>query len=248
MAEKKKEEVSNPNMTLWDSVFKTDPGNTKAFNKGYKGTAIKPISLIHKATEQWGPMGDRWGAEEAEREVIGNLVFIKVRVWYPGVTTNRAVVEHWGGDVIMRADGKPNDEAFKMAFTDAIGKCLVQLGFSADVHMGKFDDSKYVQELAEEFSNEPKEPSKPVFDTLQARNDWCLKVKDEFAKAKTVEALDAVRALYKTRTDQMKESGDHLDKVAFEELKNAYMVGKAKILLPPTPSQSAKLSPNEAPK
>jgi hypothetical protein len=33
-----------------------------------------------------------------------------------------------------------------MAMTDAVGKCLVQIGLAADVHMGQFDDSKYREE------------------------------------------------------------------------------------------------------
>jgi hypothetical protein len=132
------------NTKLWDAVYRTDPSQTKSFKRtgGFSGTAIKPLYLIHKATELWGPMGDVWGAESGEPVIAGNFIFIKARLWHPG-TTGKAWVEHWGGDVLMKGD-KPNDEAAKMAFTDAIGKCLVQLGFSADVHMGEFDGNKYV--------------------------------------------------------------------------------------------------------
>jgi len=135
---------------LWDSVFKTDPAQTKAFRRagGFSGTAIKPLYLIHKATELWGSIGDAWGVETAEHVISGNTVFVKARLWYPG-KEGKAWVEHWGGDVLLKdikGELKPNDEAFKMAFTDATGKCLVQLGFSADVHMGLFDDSKYLEE------------------------------------------------------------------------------------------------------
>jgi hypothetical protein len=142
------------NTALWDSVFATDPKQTKGFKRagGFSGTAIKPLYLIHKATALWGSMGEAWGAETAEHIISGNMVFIKARLWYPG-KVGKSWVEHWGGDVLVKESkdgGRPNDEAFKMAFTDAIGKCLVQLGFSADVHMGMFDDSKYVDERSKE--------------------------------------------------------------------------------------------------
>lgn len=148
--------VDNNNTSLWDSVFKTNPNHTKGFKKagGFSGTAIKPLYLIHKATETWGPMGDAWGAETAEHVISGNTVFIKARLWYPG-KNGKAWVEHWGGDVLVKGEKNiPNDEAFKMAFTDAVGKCLVQLGFSADVHFGLFDDSKYVADLKKEVKAE----------------------------------------------------------------------------------------------
>lgn len=44
--------------------------------------------------------------------------------------------------------GKPHvdEDAFKKAMTDALTKGLSHLGFSADVYLGKFDDSRYVEE------------------------------------------------------------------------------------------------------
>ncbi len=148
------------NTELWDRVFATDPSHTSQFMRtgGFKGTAIKPLYLIHKATEIWGPMGSAWGAETIEHVIHKDMVFIKARIWYPGddlksqthVGQYKAYVEHWGGDVLIKttkSGERPNDEAFKMAFTDAVGKCLSQLGFSADVHMGRFDDSKYVESV-----------------------------------------------------------------------------------------------------
>jgi hypothetical protein len=47
-----------------------------------------------------------------------------------------------------------DDEAFKKSFTDAITNALKLIGVGADVHMGLFEDSKYVAEVAKEFSEE----------------------------------------------------------------------------------------------
>ncbi len=49
-----------------------------------------------------------------------------------------------------------DDEAYKKAFTDAIGNAMKFVGVGADVHMGLFDDSKYVQEVREDFEEQKK--------------------------------------------------------------------------------------------
>ena len=40
-----------------------------------------------------------------------------------------------------------DEEAPKKTITDAITKCLSMLGFASDVHMGLFDDNKYVNDV-----------------------------------------------------------------------------------------------------
>jgi hypothetical protein len=60
-----------------------------------------------------------------------------------------------GGDkvVIKQQSGlRSDDEAFKKAFTDAVTNALKLIGVGADVHMGLFDDSKYVNEVRQEFA------------------------------------------------------------------------------------------------
>jgi hypothetical protein len=81
-----------------------------------------------------------------------------VRLWYgEGVQEDRNEVLGVGGDMVVkkRRDGGVivDDEAFKKAFTDALTNAMKHLGMSADVHMGMFDDSKYVGELRREKQN-----------------------------------------------------------------------------------------------
>ncbi len=77
------------------------------------------------------------------------LVFCTVSIWH-GAREN--IVFGVGGD---KAVGKnkngafTDDEAFKKAFTDAVTNALKLIGVGADVHMGLFDDSKYVASLRE---------------------------------------------------------------------------------------------------
>lgn len=218
------------NLKLWDSVYKTDPKHTKGFNArpgGFSGTAIKPLYSTHKATELWGPMGDKWGAESSEVHISNDMVFIRATVWYPS-GENTGHVTHWGGDQLIkrstdRQTGSvketPNDEAFKMAFTDAIGKCLVQLGFSADVHMGEFDGNKYV----------PPEPKiEPIFKNASARNGYCQTVFIKINESETKQELNGHLAQEKPKITQMKNSGDEHDKLAAEEIEKRY---KAKLAL-----------------
>lgn len=144
------EEIETSNLDLWDKVEKTPRAHTSAFNNGkFSGTAIKPIYLIKRATELWGPMGIKWGARTISTHIEDNIVYMLVEVHYPTSHTEKVgTVQHWGGDVMFKGANadKPNDEAFKMAFTDGISKCLSMLGFGGDVHMGRFDDSKYKAE------------------------------------------------------------------------------------------------------
>jgi hypothetical protein len=161
-------------LELWEKVEKTDPEHTKAFTKGggFKGTAIKPIYLIKKATELWGPAGDKWGWLVLDEKIhdgapltIGTtlagfekLHSVRIGLWYPGSAGHG--VESYGHTILcgQRSSGAffTDDEAPKKSLTDAIGKALHYLGFSADVYFGQFDGSKYESEK-EEKKAPPKE-------------------------------------------------------------------------------------------
>jgi len=144
------------NTAIWESLKTTDPNATKAFNNGsFKGTAIKPIWMIKRMTEEFGACGIGWGIGKPEFQIehceSETLVYCTVSVWH-GEKEN--LIWGVGGDKVRTTlkRGKPDeytktdDEAFKKAYTDAVSNCLKYLGVGADVHMGLFDDSKYVQQ------------------------------------------------------------------------------------------------------
>ena len=158
------------NMKIWSVLEKTDPSHTKAFQRsgGFKGTAIKPIYCDKRMTELFGPCGEGWGIGKPEFQVVSAdkeiLVFCTVGVWHG---TRENIVYGVGGDKVLADQSKglkTSDEAFKMAFTDAIGNAYKHLGMSADIHMGRFDDAKYLEELKEEFGGEEKTKSAPTPD------------------------------------------------------------------------------------
>jgi len=151
------------NTRLWEKLGKTDPAHTKGFKRagGFGGTAIKPIYTTQKMTEVFGPAGKGWGMGEPTFQTVPGsegqvAVFCTVSLWYreeDDIESKVAVVYGVGGDmvVVKQSSGlRTDDEAFKKAFTDAIGNAMKHIGMSADVHMGLFDDSKYVQEMKDE--------------------------------------------------------------------------------------------------
>jgi hypothetical protein len=164
------------NLRIWKALGRTDPAHTKQFSRagGFKGTAIKPIWITQRLTEQFGPCGVGWGIDEPQFQVVAGdnremLVYCTVSCWH-GTPTNK--LYGVGGDKVVthikanpqynRAERWENDdEAFKKAFTDAVNNAFKFVGVGADVHMGLFDDSKYVREVAEEFHPKPDETGEP---------------------------------------------------------------------------------------
>lgn len=157
------------NLALWEKLGKTDPAHTKGFTRGggFKGTAIKPMWSYKRMTEEFGPCGTGWGIGEPSFQVVNGdnrevLVYCTASIWYG---EDHKIVYGVGGDKIVahiKANPKFNrqerwesdDEAFKKAFTDAITNALKMIGVGADVHMGMFDDSKYVNDMRQEFAED----------------------------------------------------------------------------------------------
>lgn len=153
---------------IWGRLSKTDPKHTKGFKRagGFSGTAVKPQWVVSRLTEEFGPVGVGWGNGEPAFQIVpGNngevLVYCTVQCWH---TSPSNAFYGVGGDKVVtyiKANeqyGRPerwenDDEAFKKAFTDAIMNAFKFLGVAADVHMGLFDDSKYVKEVAADFAD-----------------------------------------------------------------------------------------------
>jgi hypothetical protein len=145
------------NLELWSKVEKTNPEYTKKANvKGNLLTSIAPQYQIKQATEQFGVYGIGWGFRSMEFDyTLANI----------GMATFKAVFYFPDGEfeivnsVQLYKDGaqtKIDDDFAKKVETDTLTKALSKLGFNADIFLGKFDDTKYVQQMKQEF----KEPAK----------------------------------------------------------------------------------------
>lgn len=155
--------MDNPNLRHWAALFSTDPSYTKGFQRagGFKGTAVSPIWNIQRLTAHFGPQGIGWGTEAPEYHTIGDIgsgevvVFCVLKCWYKDTPDSPpAYIWGVGGDrVVQKRQGGlfVSDEAYKSAFTDALGNAFVRLGMSADVHLDKFSDSKYVADLRDHY-------------------------------------------------------------------------------------------------
>lgn len=188
------------NMRLWERLGKTDPAHTKQFSRagGFKGTALKPIWVIKMLTEHLGPSGESWGVNEPHFQVVpaGDeiMVYCTVSCWHG---RNDNLLWGVGGDKVLtkRQSGSfADDEAFKKAFTDAVGNAFKYIGVGADIHMGQFDDSKYRDEVAEEFAErkavaKPK-PAERKGLTVAKLKEACAQIKAECGKATEKLALD----------------------------------------------------------
>lgn len=149
------------NTKLWDTLGKTDPAHTKAFKRsgGFSGTALKPMWVWKRLTEQFGPFGEGWGCDQPTFQVVPTateiLVYCTVSAWHGGRAN---VLWGVGGDKVLTVNKYgpvSDDEAFKKAFTDALMNAFKFVGVGADIHMGMFDDNKYVNEVRAEFAGEP---------------------------------------------------------------------------------------------
>lgn len=143
------------NMEIWDAVSKTDPSHTKQVNQRGGFTAIDASYQVMNATRQFGPVGTGWGYVAGDPIFTNGTVIVPVTMWHgdrSNVFGPEYGCEKFGGDRI-------DTDAPKKATTDALTKLLSRLGFNADVFLGKFDDSKYVQERAAEVRKE-KQPEK----------------------------------------------------------------------------------------
>jgi hypothetical protein len=142
------------NLKLWKSVSTTDPAYAKGFNNGsYSGTAVDSMWQVMKATEKFGPFGIGWGLSDESYQIVTldektKIVIYTGVLWYwwegkqgnfPVTSSVRIMYQARSERVIY------DDEATKKAQTNAISKGLSRLGFSSDVFLGKFDDSKYVE-------------------------------------------------------------------------------------------------------
>jgi hypothetical protein len=166
---------SDSNMAIWSQVEMTDPSKTKPFNRqgGFRGTATNATFLAMRATELFGPWGTGWGWTVLDERYVEGHAFdernravvhvLKIRFWYVH-NGQRGESEHYGQTMFVGKTSSglfTDEEAPKKSLTDAMSKALSMLGFAADIHMGLFDDNKYVNDAREKFAAETR-PDKAI--------------------------------------------------------------------------------------
>lgn len=201
--------ASKDNLKHWSALAQTNPKHTSSFQRagGFKGTAMKPIWIVQRMTEHFGPVGEGWGMTEPKFETAfvddNSFVFCTVGVWH---TKPEHIFYGVGGDQLIykfKSGPRANDEAFKMAYTDAVNNALKYLGVGADIHMGQFDDSKYVHSVAAQFAAQDEEaagqPSANEEASRLSRENLSKAVKS----ATNSDEIDSIVTEYKARIAAM---------------------------------------------
>lgn len=166
-------ELKNPsdNLHIYKQVRSVPEDAQKPFESswGKKLTEINSMWRIQKLTELFGPCGEGWFTEVTRQERVdfpnGEVcVFTDINLYLKDTKTGRwsKPIRGTGGNrlVLKNADGLfIDDEAYKKAYTDALGIACKALGFGADIYWGR-NDSKYDSGTATTASPSAKEVEK----------------------------------------------------------------------------------------
>lgn len=139
------EQKQDPRTGLWDAWRHVAPGMLKEIKGGNLSgkTDINPVWRFRALTEAFGPCGLGWNVTEVERWTnecageVGAFVKVALRIRVGGEWSEP--IEGTGGSKLCgkgKGDGL-NDEAWKMATTDAISVACKSLGMAADVYTGR---------------------------------------------------------------------------------------------------------------
>lgn len=147
------------NMHIYEQS-KVCPGNalrTILAGKLKGKSDINPIWRIKKLTELFGPCGVGWKlcnvhywTEPGASGEVAAWCSMELRIKVDGQWSDG--IEGIGGSMLINTEkGKlvTNDEAFKMAYTDAVSVCCKMLGFAADVYWDA-DRTKYSESTSTE--------------------------------------------------------------------------------------------------
>lgn len=151
--------MNDDKKALWNSVCKTDPDHVKKITgKSYQGSSPKPYYLIERATDTFGPCGIGWGIDVIEERFFNFSDteihhFATVEFWYV-LDGKRGTVRQMGGTraAYITSTGKftCDEDAPKKSITDGMVKAMSMVGFAGDIFGGRWDDSKYQDELKAE--------------------------------------------------------------------------------------------------
>ncbi|EGQ8054312.1 hypothetical protein HPX47_001672 [Vibrio alginolyticus] len=158
-----KDERESANMRIWSQVHRTDREFTSKDHKGF--TSINTQYRIMQMTKVFGVCGFDWGYEEIERwkekgaqlsdGTFEEYVHMRIALWvkidgvksepitHYGSTKSRYLTSGYGGKVQSIVQ---DEDPYKKAESDALGKAMSMLGVCADVYLGEHDDA-HIQTL-----------------------------------------------------------------------------------------------------
>lgn len=135
------------NMRYYEQSRAVPAEAKKQFNNGrFSGTDINPMWRIKKLTEMFGPAGIGWYVDEVEErwerlDDASVIAIVNLKLYVKENGEWSKPIYGTGGNMVY-SKGKPSDEGYKMAYTDALSVACKALGIGADVYYEK-DRTKY---------------------------------------------------------------------------------------------------------
>lgn len=171
------------NMEIYEKFRKVPKEATKPIEAGrLKGmTDINPMWRIKMLTEQFGPCGIGWYTEVLDKEVCDGAEGLRVATIDINLYVkaedgwSKPIFGTGGSSLVAKEKAGPytSDEAFKMAYTDALSVACKALGMAADIYFAK-DRTKYTtteqdtQEPVQEEPYKPKASKQSIDDMIKA--------------------------------------------------------------------------------
>lgn len=192
------------NMKIYESLATPPNDAVKTIGAGkLKGFSdINPQWRYEALTNLFGPCGIGWkytidDVHEKEVSTGELMVFVKVSLYIKDKENWSAPIPAYGGDYLIKKDKNGihgNDEAMKMAVTDALGTACKMIGVAADIYRGLIakgaSDSKYARREYQQ--NQPQQTIPPAVHSSQdAMRAAAIKSLNERMKALNVAKEEA---------------------------------------------------------
>lgn len=158
------------NLELYNKVRSVPKEAQTPFDNGrFKGTDINPIWRIKTLTEQFGACGKGWYFKPLSKwsETVSNevCVFVDGELFVKYGDEWSEPIYGVGGSKLLsqtkRGIAYVNDEAYKMATTDAISVACKNLGVGADIYWEN-DNDKYIDHKKDAFNTDASASRKPA--------------------------------------------------------------------------------------
>ena len=160
------------NTEYYDKLKKVPQTALKTIQAGrLKGKLdINPQWKYERMTEVFGPCGIGWKYIPVSDKQVACadgqiLLFTEIALYVKDGDKWSEAIPGFGGDFIVKKESNGlyyNDEAYKMANTDALGNAMKMIGVAADVFRGLANDSKYGREPQNTASTSKSAESKPI--------------------------------------------------------------------------------------
>lgn len=234
----------NDNLRIWNQCKQVPTQHLKPIQAGrLKGKSdISPQWRMQIMTEMYGPCGVGWKyAIDKLWTEKGNgnevFAFAQISLYTKEGDNWSEAIPGIGGHFLIEQESKGphnNDEAYKMATTDALGVAMKALGVAADIYLGLFDGSKYMKEAPKPVTGDSSKGKTSAAEPEMGGSTPPSPTKDEIPEFSTLLSFDELRekilateALPHLKNVWVKYKAD-VDKLSVDEKKRLTAVKDAK--------------------